>query len=91
MTGEPGIGKSALLAEIAAAAQRLDLLVLEGRAVEGDQPFALAVDALDGHFASLHPSGPALRSLVKTWAASGRSHSCSMTCSGPTTPRGSSC
>ena len=48
VTGEPGIGKSALLAEIAAAAQRLDLLVLEGRAVEGDLQFALVVDALDG-------------------------------------------
>ena len=46
--GEAGIGKSALLAAIAARAA--PLLVAAGRAAEHerDLPFALALDALDG-------------------------------------------
>jgi predicted ATPase len=59
--GEAGIGKSALLAAIAEQARasaRPALLVLEGRAAEHerDLPFAVAIDALDEHVASLHPS-----------------------------------
>jgi DNA-binding CsgD family transcriptional regulator len=45
--GEPGIGKSRLLGELAAVARRRDLLLLAGRAaeLERDLPFALLVDA----------------------------------------------
>ena len=51
--GEPGIGKSRLLAELAGRAAARGHLVLGGRAaeLERDVPFALWVDALDGHVA----------------------------------------
>ena len=59
VTGEAGIGKTALLAAVAvrARATRVPMLVLEGRAAEHerDVPFAVAVDALDSHVAGLHP------------------------------------
>ena len=47
--GEPGIGKSRLLGELAAGARRHGLLVLAGRAaeLERDLPFALLVDAFE--------------------------------------------
>ena len=53
--GEPGIGKSRLLAELAGRAAARGHLVLGGRAaeLEHDVPFALWVDALDGHVAAL--------------------------------------
>ena len=53
--GEPGIGKSRLLAELAGRAAARGHLVLGGRAAELEQdvPFALWVDALDGHVAEL--------------------------------------
>jgi len=53
--GEPGIGKSCLVAELARRAVAAGCLVLEGRAteLERDFPFGLLVDALDGHLASL--------------------------------------
>jgi predicted ATPase/DNA-binding CsgD family transcriptional regulator len=56
LLGEAGIGKSALLEEAAAAAERAGLLVLLGRAAEheGEVPFALVVDALDEHAGTLH-------------------------------------
>jgi len=49
LRGEPGIGKSRLLAELAARAEECGQLVLAGRAaeLERDVPFALLVDALD--------------------------------------------
>jgi predicted ATPase len=49
LRGEPGIGKSRLLAELAGRAQERGLLVLEGRAaeLERDLTFALLEDALE--------------------------------------------
>jgi DNA-binding CsgD family transcriptional regulator len=53
--GEPGIGKTALLRETCAHAERAGLRVLAGRAAEHehDVPFGLIVDALDDHVAAL--------------------------------------
>jgi DNA-binding CsgD family transcriptional regulator/tetratricopeptide (TPR) repeat protein len=55
ISGEPGIGKSSLLDELASRAGSAGCLVLEGRAteLERDFPFGLIVDALDGYLASL--------------------------------------
>ena len=55
LTGEPGIGKSALLAELAERAAGAGLSVLDGRAAEHerDVPFALVVDALDDSVAAM--------------------------------------
>jgi predicted ATPase len=49
LRGEPGIGKSRLLAELAGRARESGLRVLGGRAaeLERDLPFALLVDALE--------------------------------------------
>jgi AAA ATPase domain len=49
LRGEPGIGKSRLLGELAGRARELGLLVLEGRAaeLERDLTFALLLDALE--------------------------------------------
>ncbi|HZO60162.1 MAG TPA: AAA family ATPase [Solirubrobacterales bacterium] len=49
VTGEPGIGKSRLLAEMAARASKRGHLAVGGRAaeLERDVPFSLWVDALD--------------------------------------------
>jgi DNA-binding CsgD family transcriptional regulator len=57
IVGEAGIGKSALLDELAAAANDRGLTVLRGRAAEHERtvPFALAIDALDAPVAALHP------------------------------------
>ena len=51
VVGEPGIGKTRVLAELAAHARREGLRTLTGRATEFEQevPLALAVDALDDH------------------------------------------
>jgi DNA-binding NarL/FixJ family response regulator len=55
--GEPGIGKSALLAAVRDAAQEKGMLVLGARAAEHerDVPFGVVVDALDDHVATMHP------------------------------------
>jgi predicted ATPase len=57
LAGEPGIGKTSLLAELCARARAGGLPVLQGRAMEfeRDVPFGLLVDALDDHVASLPP------------------------------------
>jgi DNA-binding CsgD family transcriptional regulator len=57
LAGEPGIGKTSLLAELCARAHARGLLVLEGRAMEfeRDVPFGPLVDALDDHLGSLPP------------------------------------
>ena len=49
LVGEPGIGKTSLLAELANRADKLGYLVLSGSAseLERDQPFWVFVDALD--------------------------------------------
>jgi ATP/maltotriose-dependent transcriptional regulator MalT len=63
ISGEPGIGKSRLLAELARRAEARGYLVLDGRAAEfeRDIPFGVVVDALNDHAAALDPS--LLRSL----------------------------
>jgi DNA-binding NarL/FixJ family response regulator len=57
LTGEPGIGKTSLLAELARRAQERDCLVLEGRAAEFERelPFGLVVDAFDAYLEALDP------------------------------------
>jgi DNA-binding CsgD family transcriptional regulator/tetratricopeptide (TPR) repeat protein len=51
LVGEPGVGKSRLLEELASAAERRGVLTLWGRATEFEQelPFGVVVDALDDH------------------------------------------
>ncbi len=55
VTGEPGIGKTSLLAELADRAQARGCLVLDGRAseLERELPFGLIVDAFDAYLESL--------------------------------------
>jgi DNA-binding NarL/FixJ family response regulator len=57
VTGEPGIGKTSLLAGLAGRATERDCLVLEGRATELERelPFGLLVDAFDAYLESLDP------------------------------------
>jgi predicted ATPase len=49
LAGEPGMGKTRLLAELTARADRRGLLALSGSASElaGGSPFGVFVDALD--------------------------------------------
>ncbi|MBP2476642.1 DNA-binding CsgD family transcriptional regulator [Crossiella equi] len=58
VVGEPGIGKSRLLAELADAARARGQEVVVGRATEfeTDRPFGVLADALDDHFAALGPA-----------------------------------
>src|SRR3954453_14165901 len=58
VTGEPGIGKSSLLAELLRRAEERGCLALRGSAAqfEGDLPFGLIIDALDESLESLAPS-----------------------------------
>src|SRR5215472_16019471 len=55
LTGDPGTGKTRLLAELARRAGERRLLVLEGRAQHrgGRVPFYALVDALDDHLAAM--------------------------------------
>ncbi len=57
LIGEPGIGKTRLLRELAARAELRGQLVLAGSAseLEHDLPFAVLVNALDEYLASLGP------------------------------------
>ena len=57
LRGEPGIGKTRLLAELAAHAEERDQLVLSGSAseLERDLPFWVFVDALDEYVQGLPP------------------------------------
>src|SRR5215207_4252429 len=59
LVGEPGIGKSRLLAECGARADARGYLVLRGSAseLERDLPFWVFVDALDEHVRGLEPHG----------------------------------
>ena len=55
VTGEPGIGKSRMLDALAREAGTRGFVTLDGRCseLETDRPFAVFVDALDDHVASL--------------------------------------
>ena len=57
IVGEPGIGKTRLLAELEARADRQGCLVLAGSAseLEADLPFGVFVDALDEYLHALEP------------------------------------
>ncbi len=57
MEGEPGIGKTRLLAEVRGRAEGRGYLVLSGTAAEfeRDVPFGVWVDAVDAHVASCDP------------------------------------
>src|SRR5215469_9310230 len=57
VAGEPGIGKTRLLKELAARAGARGYLVLSGAAseFENDLPFSVFVDALDEYIAGLEP------------------------------------
>ena len=58
LVGEPGIGKTRLLRELAARADRRNHLVFSGSAseLERDLPFSAFVDALDAYAESLDPN-----------------------------------
>jgi DNA-binding CsgD family transcriptional regulator/tetratricopeptide (TPR) repeat protein len=79
LVGEPGIGKSRLLAEIELRATGREHLVLAGRATEFERelPFAVVVDALDRRLSELDPRrlqalGPArLAELARIFPALG--------------------
>jgi len=57
LVGEPGIGKTRLLSELAARAELRGQLVLSGSAseLERDLPFSVFVDALDEYVEGLDP------------------------------------
>src|SRR5262245_35994278 len=57
LAGEPGIGKTRLLGEVAARAEARGHLVLSGSAseLEHDLPFSVFVDALDEYLRGLDP------------------------------------
>src|SRR5215217_748943 len=57
ITGEPGIGKSRLIAEACERADERHALALGGRAseFERDMPFGVFVDALDDYLGTLNP------------------------------------
>src|SRR4051812_39889775 len=79
LVGEPGIGKTRLLAELETRATAREYLVLAGRATEFERelPFAVVVDALDRRLAELDPRrlealGPArLAELARVFPALG--------------------
>lgn len=58
LVGEPGIGKSRLMAEVRRRAELRGYLVLDGRAAEYERglPFGVAVDALNDCFGELEPA-----------------------------------
>jgi ATP/maltotriose-dependent transcriptional regulator MalT len=57
VTGEPGIGKTYLLAELGRRADERGWLVLSGRSAELERelPFGLVIDAFDAYLGSLDP------------------------------------
>jgi predicted ATPase len=65
VVGEPGIGKSRLVSELAGRAERRGYLVLGGRAAEfeRDVPFGLIVEALNDYLGGLDAA------LLRTSAA----------------------
>ncbi|MBU2666195.1 AAA family ATPase [Actinoplanes bogorensis] len=73
VAGEPGIGKSHLLAELGRRADARGMLVLNGSASEFEQdlPFWLFVDALDEYLRATRPAGldDDLALLLPSWPA----------------------
>jgi DNA-binding NarL/FixJ family response regulator len=77
VTGEPGIGKTRLLAELLARAGERGCLALHGSAAEFERelPFGLVVDAVDEYLESLDPhvfqrlAGDDLRELAGVFPA----------------------
>ncbi|MEU6257050.1 BTAD domain-containing putative transcriptional regulator [Streptomyces sp. NPDC047043] len=64
LAGEPGIGKTRLLAELGEQANKRGMLVLAGRSMQFDQaPYGAFVDALDDHLASAAKGGNPLDAL----------------------------
>ncbi|HEX9357161.1 MAG TPA: AAA family ATPase, partial [Streptosporangiaceae bacterium] len=73
LAGDPGVGKTRLLGELAADAARRGLVTLWGRAAEFEQelPFGVVVDALDDHVEARSPGlavrlGPDTCALLDT-------------------------
>lgn len=58
VVGEPGIGKTRLLAELASGAEERRFLVLEGSAAEfeSDLPYGIVLDAVDDYLAAVSPT-----------------------------------
>ena len=71
--GEPGIGKSRLLGELAARASARGHLVLAGRAaeLEHDVPFALWAETIDAYVGAEMPDGDVAELAVALPAAAG--------------------
>lgn len=76
LTGEAGIGKTALTDALAARCAAAGMLVLRGRAAEHERevPFALVIDALDDHVAAMgarrvESLGPDLAAVLPSAAA----------------------
>ena len=57
LSGEPGIGKTSVLSELARRAEERGCLVLDGRATELERalPFGLLIDTFDAYLESLDP------------------------------------
>jgi hypothetical protein len=68
VSGEPGIGKTRLLAEVARRATERGFLVIEGRGAELERGvvYSVVIDAFDDYLAALDPR-PAQR-LAGDWA-----------------------
>ena len=76
IVGEAGIGKTTLLEHLGASARRAGALVLSGGCseYERDIPYALLLEALDGHLAAARPAArpdaaPELAALGATFPA----------------------
>ena len=85
LVGEPGIGKTRLLAELGRRADARGMLVLSGSAseFERDLPFWVFVDALDEYLAGLPPG----RSTSSTPTSAVSSACCSRACHRGPPPR----
>lgn len=74
LVGEPGAGKTRLLAELEKLAEERNCLTLWGRAAEFEQvmPFSALVDALDGHLESVENDDPLLASVFPALGATAK-------------------
>ena len=90
--GEPGIGKSRMLAELAAQADGCTVLAARASEYEADLPYALWEEALGRRLAPAEAGGRVgvhrvVREALERLAAAARSSSASTTCTGPTRAR----